>query len=314
MEDGYGGERMNFIETSLIEQQKKNQEHITPIELREFVSDRCPIKEIKTIFDSSVGSGQLLQFIDFEHLTGIDINNNSLEHCKMNFPNSTLMNNSFFTEMNKFSENQFDFCISNYPFNLKVNELSIFDKENILSDEILNTYFKKDKLTGVCDFLFIIKMFQMSKRYSMFIAFPGIGYRQQESKYREYLTPYVKEIGLLENCDFKTTSISVLYILLDKQKTGETLNFRKNFKSGEYIEDRKELTADNWEILQFPKEENETSREDVFRLEMVARKNILKQIESQVKFSQCIEKIEGDDFPPSLSFKKEIIELLERIF
>ena len=148
----------------------------------------------------------------------------------------------------------------------------------------------------------------------MFIAFPGIGYRQQESKYREYLTPYVKEIGLLENCDFKTTSISVLYILLDKQKTGETLNFRKNFKSGEYIEDRKKLTADNWEVLQFPKEENKTSREDIFRLEAVARKNILKQIENQVKFSQCIEKIEGDDFPSSLSFKKEIIELLERIF
>jgi len=96
--------------------------------------------------------------------------------------------------------------------------------------------------------------------------------------------------------------------------TGETLNFRKNFKSGEYIEDRTELTADNWEILQFPKEENKTSREDIFRLEMVARKNILKQIENQVKFSQCIEKIEGDDFPSSLNFKKEIIELLERIF
>lgn len=302
-----------FSETSFKQQQKKNQEHITPVELRRFVANKCPIEEIETIFDSSVGSGQLLQFINFKHLTGIDINSDSLEHCKMNFQNSTLMNDSFFSVMNSFEENNFDFCISNYPFSLKTSELSERERINILSDKLLSVYFKNGKLTGVCDFLFIIKMFQMSKRYSMFIAFPGIGYRQQESKYREYLTPYVKEIGLLENCDFKTTSISVLYILLDKQKTGETLNFRKNFKSGEYIEDRKELTADNWEILQFPKEENKTSREDVISLEITVRENILNNIKNQINFSKHLEEIEGEDFPPVLNFKKDIIELLKNI-
>lgn len=302
-----------FIETSFKQKQKKNQEHITPKELRKFVADRCPLREIKTVFDSSVGSGQLLQYLNFEHLTGIDINGDSLECCKTNFPNSTLINNSFFSEMNKFKENQFDFCISNYPFSLKINELDEYDKTNILNDETLNTYFKKDKLTGVCDFLFIIKMFQLSKRYSMFIAFPGIVYRQQETKYREYLTPFIKEIGMLENCNFETTSISVLYILLDKQNTSEPVSFRKDFKSGEYIETKAKLSSDNWEIIQFTKEERKTSREDMLNLEIMARENILKQIENQIKFSQCIEKLEGPDFPPVLNFKKDIIKLLERI-
>ena len=59
-----------FNETSFKQQQKKNQEHITPVELRRFVASKCPIEEIETIFDSSVGSGQLLQFINFKHLTG----------------------------------------------------------------------------------------------------------------------------------------------------------------------------------------------------------------------------------------------------
>ena len=129
-------------------------------------------------------------------------------------------------------------------------------------------------------------MFQMSKRYSMFIAFPGVGYRQQEKKYREYLTPFVKEIGLLENCNFETTSISVLYIVLDKQGTEETLSFRKDFKSGEYRETKLKLNADNWEVVQFPKSENELSIEDVISLEITARENILNQIEKQINFSK----------------------------
>lgn len=302
-----------FSETSFKQQQKKNQEHITPVELRRFVASKCPVEEIETIFDSSVGSGQLLQFINFKHLTGIDINNDSLEYCKMNFQNSTLINDSFFSVINSFEENQFDFCISNYPFSLKTSELSEREMENILSDKLLSVYFKNGKLTGVCDFLFILKMFQMSKRYSMFIAFPGIGYRQNEKKYREYLTPFVKEIGLLENCNFETTSISVLYIVLDKQGADETLSFRKDFKSGEYEETKLKLNADNWEVVQFPKSENKLSREDLISLEITARESILNNIKNQINFSKHIEEIEGEDFPPVLNFKKDIIELLKNI-
>ena len=87
-----------FSETSFKQQQRKSQEHITPIVLRKFIADRCPVKNIKTIFDSSVGSGQLLQFLKFEHLTGVDINGESLKCCKTNFPNSDLINNSFFSK------------------------------------------------------------------------------------------------------------------------------------------------------------------------------------------------------------------------
>ena len=99
-----------FVETSLKKQQQKNQEHITPTELRRFVADRCPLEEIKTIFDGSVGSGQFLQFIDFEHLTGIDVNKDSLDCCKaISFYSDKQF---IFAEMDRFSENQFDFCIS----------------------------------------------------------------------------------------------------------------------------------------------------------------------------------------------------------
>lgn len=302
-----------FSETSFKQQQRKSQEHITPIVLRKFIADRCPVKNIKTIFDSSVGSGQLLQFLKFEHLTGVDINGESLKCCKTNFPNSDLINNSFFSKMSNFKENQFDFCISNYPFSLKAGELSECDKLNILSDEKLNVFFEKGKLTGVCDFLFIIKMFQLSKRYSVFIAFPGIGYRRQELKYRKYLTPFIKEIGLLENCNFETTTINILYILADKQNASKTLSFRKDFKSGEYIESKLVLNADTWEIVQFPRKEDKVSKEEVIRLELETRKNILSNIEKQIKFSQCIEIFDNDGFPPVSDFKKDIIELVKRL-
>lgn len=297
----------NFKETSFREKQKANQEHITPPALREFIASHLPIAPL-TIFDGAIGSGQILQFINAEKITGVDVNKDSLEACKQNFKNIELVNDCFFSAMTEFKENQFEMCISNFPFSLKVDNLSEKSKNNILNDILLNRFFKKNKLIGVCDFLFILKMFQFSERYCVFVAFPGIAYRQNEKDYREYLTPFVKEMGIIENCNFETTNISILYLLLDKQHNGATKTFRLDFKTNKKIEKSLILDFENWEVPAFDNEIKKMTTTDFVNLEIEARKTILTALKNQLEISKLYSELNLEGFPPFDDFINDVVD------
>lgn len=299
----------SFEETSFREKQKANQEHITPIELRRFVADNLPSTPI-SVLDGAIGSGQMLQFINAIKITGIDINGDSLKSCQSNFKGAELIHDSFFNAMGRFAEGQFDLSISNYPFSLKIKDLPKDSQENILSDKILSTFFEKGKLTGVCDFLFIIKMLQLAKRYSVFIAFPGIAYRQAEKKYREYLTSFVKEVGIIENCNFSTTSISVMFLVLDKQHTGATKTFRLDLRTKEYIENTTELNPENWDIVQFNRDKPEMTEEDFIKCEIEARKGVIRNLARQLDMSKIYSELGIKDFPPFSDFVADLNEVI----
>ena len=76
------------------------------------------------------------------------------------------------------------------------------------------------KVTGLLDFIFILKSFELVKE-GYYLCFPGIGYRTQEEKFRKYLidNKFIKEYGIINNCQFDHTSISILYLHLSKEKT-----------------------------------------------------------------------------------------------
>lgn len=302
---------MLFNETSFAQKQKANQEHITPAELRRFIADNLPLTPI-SVFDGAIGSGQMLQFMNVKKIMGVDVNIDSLDACKFNFQTAELINDCFFNAMSQFSENQFDLCVSNYPFSLKIKDLPEQSQRKILNDDLLNRFFDKNKLTGVCDFLFILKMFQFSKRYSIFFAFPGIAYRNAEKKYRDCLTPYVREIGIIENCNFATTTISVLFLLLDKQHTGDTKTFRLDLKTNKKTERLTTLNANNWELPAFENETPKMTEADFINCEIEARRSILKRLEHALKVSKMYEEIGTAGFPPSLDFIKDLKKIISK--
>jgi type I restriction-modification system DNA methylase subunit len=249
-------------EHSFISQLKKSKQYNTPDPLRKFIYQKA-VKynmEYNSIFDGAIGSGQLLQYFYDNNkslkIYGFDVNGEAVEAALKNFENANIKNESFFNCEAK--ENSFDLCISNYPFSLKPSILTEPQYKNILNDLTLSKFYKNKKITGNLDFLFITKMFLLSKRYSMFFCFAGIAYRTIEKSFREFLNDYVLEIGMLENSNFESTNIPILFLLLDKQKNKDTKAKRFYFdcKDNKLISsDESLLNPSYWEL---PQKENDT--------------------------------------------------------
>ena len=185
-------------------------EYITGQELRKYLAEKVKkyVGEDITVFDGAVGSGQLEQYIKPKWIYGVEIQKNACDVFKKNYPNSDILNISFF---NYESNVKADCIVMNYPFSLKFKELSEEEQKNIQKD----FSFKK---SGVVDDIFILKSLKYSKRFGFYICFPGIAYRKTEKDFRNYLKNTVKELNIIENA-FEDTSISVLFLIIDKEKT-----------------------------------------------------------------------------------------------
>ena len=161
-----------------------------------------------TVFDGAVGSGQLEEYIKPKFLYGVEIQKESCQYCKENYPDSEIKNMSFFEYD---SEIQADCVVMNYPFSLKFNDLTDEEKHNI------QRQFEWKK-SGVVDDIFILKSLKFTKRYAFYIGFPGIAYRKTESKLRELIGNQLKELNFIDNA-FEDTGIRVIFLVIDKEKT-----------------------------------------------------------------------------------------------
>lgn len=207
---------MNFKEFDLRKEANKNMEFITPEKVRKWLADKVHFKynEIKTVFDPAVGSGQLFQFIKAEKYIGCDINDKSLECFKNNFTNSVYLNDSYFN----LDVTNYDLAISNYPFSL--NNKDLFEKAPIELEQFFNK-----NITGKADFPFVIRSFLNSDKGGFYLCFPGIAYRGQEQKFRDFLIKnnYVESYGILKNCNFDATNIEVFYLELKKDRENKEI-------------------------------------------------------------------------------------------
>ena len=205
---------MSFKEHNNCEISKKLAEYITGIELRKYVARKVKkyiSKENITVFDGAVGSGQLEQFIEPEMLYGVDVQENSINSAKQNFKNSDLETKSFF-EYEK--ENLLVDCvIMNPPFSIKFKDLSEEEQRNIQKEF-------EWKKSGCVDDIFVLKSLKYTKRFGFYILFPGVGYRRTEQQFRELIGNNLAELNRIDNA-FTDTSISVLFIVVDKNKTTE---------------------------------------------------------------------------------------------
>ena len=244
---------MSFKEHNNREISKKLAEYITGIELRKYVARKVKQYlniENPTVFDGAVGSGQLEQFVEPGMLYGVDVQENSINSAKQNFKNSELEVKSFF-EYEK--ENLIVDCvIMNPPFSIKFKDLSEEEQRNIQKEF-------EWKKSGCVDDIFVLKSLKYTKRFGFYILFPGVGYRRTEQQFRELIGNNLAELNRIDNA-FTDTSISVLFIVVDKNKTTEKV-YREIYDcklDKQILEDEWILENDySWQQLQEEKDVEE---------------------------------------------------------
>ena len=247
---------MSFKEHNNREISKKLAEYITGIELRKYVARKVKKyinKENIIVFDGAVGSGQLEQFVELGMLYGVDVQENSINSARQNFENTELEVKSFF-EYEK--ENLLVDCvIMNPPFSIKFKDLSELEQKNIQKDF-------EWKKSGVVDDIFVLKSLKYTKRYGFYILFPGVGYRRSEEIFRKLIGNNLAELNRIDNA-FTDTTISVLFIVIDKEKTNNKV-FREIYD----CKLDKQIFEDEWILeveyfLQQPQEERKVEEIDI---------------------------------------------------
>lgn len=247
---------MSFKEHNNREVSKKLAEYITGTELRKYVAEKVKKYlniENPTVFDGAVGSGQLEQFVNPAILYGVDVQENSINSARQNFQNTELEIKSFF-EYEK--ENLFVDCIiMNPPFSIKFKDLSEIEQKSIQKDF-------EWKKSGVVDDIFVLKSLKYTKRYGFYILFPGVGYRRSEEIFRKLIGNNLAELNRIDNA-FTDTTISVLFIVIDKEKTNNKV-FREIYD----CKLDKQIFEDEWILeaeyfWQQPQEERKVEEIDI---------------------------------------------------
>ena len=241
---------MSFKEHNNREISKKLAEYITGTELRKYVAKKVKQYvnlENPTVFDGAVGSGQLDQFVNPSVLYGVDVQENSINLARQNFQNTELEVKSFFEyERENF---EVDCVIMNPPFSIKFKDLSEQEQKNIQKQFPW-------KKSGVVDDIFVLKSLEYTKRYGFYILFPGVGYRRSEEIFRKLIGNNLAELNRIDNA-FTDTTISVLFIVIDKEKTNNKV-FREIYDcklDKQILEDEWILEDDySWQQLQEEKE------------------------------------------------------------
>jgi hypothetical protein len=302
---------------------KKKAEFITPEKLREFLAKKIKGEGLN-ILEPAIGSGQLLfnLFNQINSIEGFDVNSNALEMAKQNFNEKLIARNQDFITTDV--KAQYDVAIANYPFSLKPTEeqkefiandsfLKQFYAKNIKNDIFGNATYdaKPDNIKGKLDFVFILKSFNLAKE-GFYLAFPGIAYRQEEERFRKYLieNKFIKEFGLLNNCKFDHTSISILFLHLTKTQNEETKCFTLDIETGEMLEGVARFEDNQFK---YPQKEIVKNNFCPIELEKEARASLIRELKKSFNFSKKIYELDKslqDNLPSVEDFKQDIINAL----
>lgn len=221
---------------------KKFAEYLTGDELRKYVANKVKkyLFDNPTVFDGAVGSGQLEQYVKPSKIYAVEIQKSPCMALTQNFENVDIENKSFFN-YNR-TDVITDCVIMNPPFSINFKDLSKEEQENIQ----LEFEWKK---SGKVDDIFVLKSLKYTKRYGFYILFPGVSYRKTEEKFRQEIGFKLLELNVVKNA-FENTSIDVLFIVIDKEKT--TLELKKEIydcKTKNIIQSQESIVEQNFEWI-----------------------------------------------------------------
>ena len=245
--------------------------------LREYLANKVKqyCGENISVFDGAAGSGQLEQFISMTDFHAVEIQHESCEALKMNFPRAIVNNQSFFTYQ---SDIQVDAIAMNPPYSLKLKDLPEEDQQAIKEQYPW-------KKSGVVDDIFLLKSMTYTKRYGFYIMFPGIAYRQSEKKMRELVGNNLVELNVIQN-GFEDTSINVIFLVVDKDKNSPEISkeiYDCKTKKVEY-EEADTLDSDfSWVAPSKPAEKEEIDIDQVnAELDQMVINHLEKHLASQL--------------------------------
>lgn len=252
-------------------------EYITGQALRKYAAEKVKkyVPNLKTVFDGAAGSGQLEQYLNAEKIIAVEIQEKAADTLLENFLSSEVHVTSFFL----FDEyKEYDASLINPPFSLKFKEQTKEEIEAIQSEYPW-------KKSGLLDDIFLLKSLNFTKRYGFYILFPGIAYRKAEKKARELVGNQLLELNYIEN-GFEDTTIPVIFIVLDKEKTDKSyMSEIYDCKTQEIkVKENFEVDIEHWEIAREIEEKEEI---DIVKLEAEIKANnkkILKSIKALDKF------------------------------
>ena len=143
----------------------------------------------------------------------------------------------------------------NPPFSIKFKDLSEIEQKNIQSEF-------EWKKSGCVDDIFVLKSLKYTKRFGFYILFPGVGYRRTEETFRKLIGNKLVELNRIDNA-FTDTGISVLFIVVDKEKTNNKV-YREIYD----CKLDKQILTDEWILeadcyWQQPQEEREVEEVDI---------------------------------------------------
>ena len=294
-----------FVEHNNRIKAKNFAEYITGKELREYVATKVKkyVGENPIIFDGAIGSGQLEQYCNPAKIYGVEIQSESCEAARENYPNADIENKSFFNYM----RNDFvaDCVIMNPPFSIKFKDLSEEEQTNIKIEFDW-------KRSGVVDDIFVLKSLKYTKRYGFYILFPGVGYRASEKKFREIIGNNLQELNVIENA-FEDTGIAVLFIIIDKEKTdSKVIKELYDCKAKSLLKiEETELEEDlRWQPTQLEKEREKI---DIALLSDEINGLSLNNLEKSLEVELFRHRVFGEgDFPNYLGAIKQIVRKYER--
>lgn len=275
---------MSFIEHNNRKKANQFAEYITGEALRRYLADKIKhyCGENVTVFDGAAGSGQLEQFIQPLEFTAVEIQAESCQALRHNYSHASVINHSFFLYH---GGEVSDCAVMNPPFSMKFKDLSEAEQYAIRAEFPW-------KKSGVVDDIFMLKGLNHSKRYGFFIMFPGIAYRNTEKKLRELIGNQLVELNLIQNA-FEDTPISVLFLVIDKAKTGNTTyrelydcNTKQIINSDEWV-----INPDKWDTVSPPEAPKE--KVDPMKLEFMSQAQLKEQIRTQIQFSGMVFDLEG---------------------
>ena len=268
---------MAFVEHNNRAKANKFAEYVTGKPLREYLANKVKryCGENVSVFDGAAGSGQLEQFISMTDFHAVEIQQESCEALKTNFPCAVVNNQSFFTYR---SDIQVDAIAMNPPYSLKLKDLPEEDQQAIKEQYPW-------KKSGVIDDIFLLKSMTYTKRYGFYIMFPGIAYRQSEKKMRELVGNNLVELNVIQN-GFEDTSINVIFLVIDKEKNSTEISkeiYDCKTKKVEY-EESDMLDSDfRWVAPSKPVEKEEIDIDQVnAELDQMAINHLEKHLASQL--------------------------------